>query len=604
MCDYEIEYFDSKEKKSVLYRCPYQNYEYDEIDSKWYCIFHCKRDDKDIKKFYNDFKFIYEKGNHSFIGFIFPNGFNFKKLKVEMGSLKFKNAIFYESLFKNAVSFDKAEFFGDDGTNFEKAKFTGDDVVSFHSSVFMGLGGVNFSQVKFLNKYGAHFRKTQFLCQGVVNFSGTLFNNDIGADFSDSIFLGNYGVDFYNAKFSGKGKVDFSKSEIKNGLNLTNTEFKCRDGVIFKNAKFIEGKVNFRSVKFFSKKGVDFSNSQFLTSDGIYFSNVDFLSNSTIDFSGAKFSDKASFENTTFFNEKEFLGNKNTIDFGKASFENNIIFRNTKFDTSVSFKHSIFKEDVEFIGNNKTEKIEENHIFSDKHHVDFRDVTFEKPEKVIFNMVNLSRARFLNTDISKVRLIEVDWKGKEDKKDFSIVDRIKDFFKLKRLKLYDEEFADEENTHYQVDYLYKQLRLNYENTGRNQEAGDFFLGEMERRRKWTGEGKFIKFLLFLYRHISAYGERPLKALICIFIFWVFFGLIYYLIGIDTINNPSNTFNNDFWNGLMVSLKTMTLGRVSLNYDVMSCKFVPIVKGVQTILSATFLSMFILAMNRKFRRKKD
>jgi len=42
----------------------------------------------------------------------------------------------------------------------------------------------------------------------------------------------------------------------------------------------------------------------------------------------------------------------------------------------------------------------------------------------------------------------------------------------------------------------------------------------------------------------------------------------------------------------------------LTYDVKAGKFIPLIKGIQTVFGAGLFSMFILAMNIKFRRKKN
>ena len=54
----------------------------------------------------------------------------------------------------------------------------------------------------------------------------------------------------------------------------------------------------------------------------------------------------------------------------------------------------------------------------------------------------------------------------------------------------------------------------------------------------------------------------------------------------------------------VSLCNLTLGRVKTPYRLHETDWGPYLQGLETILGAVFVSLFILAMNRKFRRMKD
>jgi hypothetical protein len=124
---------------------------------------------------------------------------------------------------------------------------------------------------------------------------------------------------------------------------------------------------------------------------------------------------------------------------------------------------------------------------------EFHNVLFEGKEKVIFDTENLSNVSFMDTDLTGVRFsakarwgekkIEYDelWGGKKVKEDkFKIVDE-----RLPEKKI-------EENDGHttkafnlgSIKAVYRNLRENYEYRMRYDEAGQFFIREMELKRKY------------------------------------------------------------------------------------------------------------------------
>jgi hypothetical protein len=159
------------------------------------------------------------------------------------------------------------------------------------------------------------------------------------------------------------------------------------------------------------------------------------------------------------------------------------------------------------------------------------------------------------------------------------------------------------DNHYNVYRLYNDLRLNYERTGRYHEAGDFFVGAMEMRRCGNFEKPLIRVLLHFYRLFSFYGERPVRAFTWLFGLWFGFAFVYTWVGICRPIQDVG-YIRDVLNGLMVSLDVLALGKIRPFYDVIKGPIVPVVKAIEMIFGALFLSLFLLAMNRKFRRTKD
>lgn len=195
----------------------------------------------------------------------------------------------------------------------------------------------------------------------------------------------------------------------------------------------------------------------------------------------------------------------------------------------------------------------------------------------------------------------------------------------KRIMLYDEIFQagykckkDREPYHYSVQQLYNQLRLNYERSGRYHEAGDFFVGAMEMRRKGTREKWIIRKALTFYKCISLYGERPVRALLWLFVTPFLFLPLYFFNGVKTKPgiDPSHTINYDlihsaattsFWSDLgktlYFSISNIWLGRTFTDL-IPENGWTILISIFENIAGVVLISLFILAMNRKFRRTKD
>jgi hypothetical protein len=176
---------------------------------------------------------------------------------------------------------------------------------------------------------------------------------------------------------------------------------------------------------------------------------------------------------------------------------------------------------------------------------------FEGKEKVIFEIENLSNVSFMNTDMTGVRFsdkarwgtIEFDkfWGGKKAKEDkFKIIDE-----RLLEEKINKEKDRDTKDLNLgSIKAVYRSLRENYEYRIRYDEAGQFFVREMELKRKYgevpskevensleIKQNNWFRRNLFSltgwYYHLSRYGEsiwRPTLAGLVIVIlstsFWL------------------------------------------------------------------------------------
>lgn len=587
MCDYSTDYLDVERWNSIPfrakpYKCPHHDSEVI-VDGRKLCIFHNPKEDKDISEFYKAFKKLYENSIFSYVGFIFPKGFSFHNFFREIE----KDPSFIDANFANALFLCNADFFS-----------------------------------------------TKFYSNNVTNFSGAKFSNDRAADFARAKFSGTGGADFRHVEFTGMGRTDFFQ-----------TKFTADKGVNFAFARFLsKGGVRFFMTEFSNFEWIDFSWTTFSGDECTDFSLTSFAGTGGVDFQKATFTDvKTDFKYTTFKNEEGVF-------FLETNFVTHTSFRHTQFETSVSFSEAVFRDNVEFFGSHLSMDESVNfilkrlsnddgtfHVFSDKegNMIDFRAVTFLKPESVFFNMVNLKQALLLNTDLLGVRMGQVDWMEHDG-----------------RCVVYDELFADEENTHQEVSHIYKQLRSIYESTGRYFEAGDFFFGEMEMRRKQKEPKQigFLRILLNLYKLISYYGERPRRALLWLVGLPVAFTPIYLFLGLKPrSNSEENIFNplgiplheikyrlafdspilqsfiaslkdymhkylsilspqtkeffSDVSRTLFYSISNFTLGRTFTDLAPAN-NWSAFLTIIENILGVIIIALFVLSINRKLKRTKD
>jgi hypothetical protein len=148
-----------------------------------------------------------------------------------------------------------------------------------------------------------------------------------------------------------------------------------------------------------------------------------------------------------------------------------------------------------------------------KHETLFRYTIFEQPYKVLFDVNDLSKVSFAGCDISKVTFTDkVKWGGKD------------------HLKIIEEVWIETGSQKISLDlvlYVYRRLRENYEFNLKFDEAGKFFIKEMELKRKYraiSGSNEQVKkndwfrrhfSLTGLYYHFSSYGESIKRQRICI-----------------------------------------------------------------------------------------
>jgi uncharacterized protein YjbI with pentapeptide repeats len=131
------------------------------------------------------------------------------------------------------------------------------------------------------------------------------------------------------------------------------------------------------------------------------------------------------------------------------------------------------------------------------------EINFAEPKKVTFNGIRLSEASFRNTDLRGVNFIGNDWRQK----------------KIKRNGLFDELSFHQQNDYYSrremlpgIENTYRNIRYSLEENKDFGLANDFFVGEMEAKRrqlKWWR--RWLLSVPAAYKIFSNYGTSPLRV---------------------------------------------------------------------------------------------
>ena len=192
--------------------------------------------------------------------------------------------------------------------------------------------------------------------------------------------------------------------------------------------------------------------------------------------------------------------------FSRAQFKETANYNNAEFMSGTEFSHCEFIQEVTFIET----------VFSLPSR--FNYVLFRDPENVNFQTNNLSQVSFVNTDISRVKFGEnVKWgfvesRGQRDKNEFKILEEREIEAHLKNYEKVQVELGN-------IIAVYRSLRENYEYRLRYDEAGEFFIRELEMKRLYkqdirNGQSQIRRNNLIirnlsltgLYYHLSRYGE--------------------------------------------------------------------------------------------------
>jgi uncharacterized protein YjbI with pentapeptide repeats len=458
---------------------------------------------------------------------------------------QFKQASFYEAHFNGEVRFMSPPLYGthfNGKADFRYAHFNGEA----HFSNLKFNGEADFDEAQFNGK-AAYFSGAQFKH---ASFSKVQFNGEAAyfsyaqfkhASFSKAQFNGKahfYKADFYKATFSYahfNREADFFNAQFKEEQQLAD----------FSNVKF-NGEARFSKAQFNGEADFDEAQFKHASFNGAFFNgdaNFNTQFKDLASFNRAHFNRNASFgaffhadfSGAIFNGETNFIGSfDGKASFVATTFNGKAYFKETEFNTGADFDSATFNGEALL-------PIKGNFIFT--------YVLLKDQAKVFFNG-DLSKVSFANTDITRVRFGDkVQWGRKksnsgngesEEEVDFKIYDErlIEEFVKKKNNELTNLLT----NSLEAVIAEYRNLRENYEYNLRYEEAGQFFIREMELRRKYkqksssssVADNKIEKKNIFerifsfaaLYYYVSDYGESTRKPL-AITVFTFALGTLYF-----------------------------------------------------------------------------
>ncbi len=464
-------------------------------------------------------------------------------------------------------------------------------------------GGVSFD--------GSHFARGKVLFtgsvfgKGNVIFSNTMFRDgDIeftGSVFGDGDFLFKNSVvhdgrkDFQDIQF-GKGEVSFANTEFNSGE------------LLFINSRFNSGRVNFKVARITGGK-VDFHYSVFGDCE-IMFERTEF-GNSRVDFRTVDFgTGRINFNRSVFGNgEVNFEGafcKAGKIQFKKAEMGSGTKNFNLMDmgQTDLSFERTEFGEgDVSFYESKfHTVSLKSCHL---NHYFDLRIAEAEQldiSDTIVRDIVDLEPYDFpveIETiDISGMRLIGklyIDW----------------------RLNNCNESIVRQESTTLrQKAEQFRILKENFYSTGKYEdEDRAYIMFKRFEAKSWLEEQKekggiarlssYVPhgFQWLVFDKIGLYATSPGRVLLSVFVFWLFFGSVFFLIDltglgktISTVGNPDklSTFLQSFYHSA-ITFFTIGYG------DVYPMGLSRAISGLEGFMGVFMMSYFTVAFVRKVLR---
>jgi uncharacterized protein YjbI with pentapeptide repeats len=421
------------------------------------------------------------------------------------------------------------------------------------------------------------------------------------ANFDFSVFSDN--CSFAYSTFEWGSSASFERARFGNNINFRGVKFgvfpNFAEAIFGEEVQFIEAEFG---MAYFGKaqfgKFTNFEKAHFKESN---FSNTFFGDNAN--FKETVFDDKTNFESSLFGNKVHFFkvkfGLRFGVNFKKVRFGNEIIFEDTEFGDLTDFSGARFEGETLFDGvrlkENQIGRVYSNEI------IYFDNVNFDRPRLVSFRNVDLQGFVFHGSNVEEIDFSMCKWPKVNSR--YAVWDEI-------------DSLNDRRATLGELEQLYRRLQISFENSRRYAEAGDFYIGVMETRRKqlaqensefwrWLRQNLFS--LIAWYRHLSFYGEQYNRTLFWILFIILTFPVIYLFTGFDysdTIhaNTARETIGSDFFQdylkAFIVSINTFTFQR---NPSYKLTLGSQLVATIESAISATLLALFLLALRRRFRR---
>jgi hypothetical protein len=536
------------------------------VDEQPVCLMHSKDPDKQLGPLFDAF------------------WLEFERILEEAG----ENKAHFEGFFIPRADFNRRTF---------KAICRFDRTTFMQSADF---SGATFTQYALFSK--AAF--TQEVNFNIVIFMQNVFFND--STFAQNAYFGNAKF-MQNAYFS---KVTFTKDAYFSGVTFTQNADFC--GATFtQDADF--GNTTFT-------QNADFGNTIFKQNAG--FSRVTFTRNAS--FGDATFTQNVGFSNAIFKQNADFsrVNFKQDADFCEATFTQNVIFERIEFCGTADWHECKFLDQAEF------------------RHIDFEPkepgkpgavfimAKFAKPGEIVFEDVDLSRALFLNCDVSAVRFTSsVDWAERKGHRGLAVFEE--EILLDPELSQIQEEYG--EFDYDAVEQIYHQLHKNYDDRLDYRKANDFHYGEMEMRRlEPPSYGRLLTVrcilrpwmsLLNLYRITSDYGNSYTKPGKWLFRILLAATLLLPVTGLEmkqplpgypaiasytSVWNQQDTWSNNRWTEAKLIGKSGITAIDTATFQ-RNPEYSPVYPWgralgiLETLLTSSLFALFLLAIRRQFRR---
>jgi uncharacterized protein YjbI with pentapeptide repeats len=496
-----------------------------------------------------------------------------KKEPVEIAGFSAKNA-FFDS--REAIDFSFASF-KDGNKSFEGTHF-GRGKVMFNGASF-GKGNVVFSNT--------------YLRDGNIEFTGSVFGD------GDFIFrnavIRDGRKDFQDIHF-GKGEVSFANTEFNSGE------------LLFINTKFNSGKFDFRIARINSGK-VDFHYSVFNEGE-INFERAEF-GNSRVDFRTVDFgSGKVNF-NRTVFGEGEVDFEGACASSAKFQFKRAVMGSGTKnFNLMEMPGTDLYFERTEFGGGDvsfyeskfRSLSLKSCHL---DHYFDLRIAKadlLDISDTIVRDIIDIEPYDFpvniKTLDMSGMRLpgkIYISWKNNNCKKIIG---------------------GQEGTTFRQKAEQFRILKENFNGTGKYEDEDNAYvmfkryeakswLTIQKEKSRLTGIIAHIPhgFQWLVFDKIGLYATAPGRVLLSVFIFWIFFGSLFFTFDITGIGKTMSSVGNpDQLSPFLQSFYHSAITFFTIGYgDVYPQGCSRILSGIEGFIGVFMMSYFTVAFVRKVLR---
>lgn len=420
--------------------------------------------------------------------------------------------------------------------------------------------------------FGAHFLKRASFHEALfphgADFSAARFDGEAGFGGAQVNETANFGschfaskANFASAKFLLMGprtsndgpenyRIDFEGAEFEGEISFLETEFHVK--TTFRNARF-SGDALFYETNF--DETVDFTFTEFLK---------------PADFLWSKMTNASDFVGTRFLAGGEFKG----VDF-------RILPRLP--DRVLNFDGALFTGPTLFAPlRRSSEKSKAVAPVFTGIPVCFTGVRMDPLDCVEFRSADLTNCLLLDTDLRKLAFVDVIWPKISGRLAIQAHERLG------------------KSEPGRIERAYRELKQNYEDHHDFDRAGDFHFQEKEMVRQNPRTPPVTRFLLWLYRWISGYGESYLLPLLWLILLFALSTFAYLRFGLAPKDLRALS-PHRFWDWVRAahySLRVMTLMKPD---DLVPGPFSRGVQTLETLAGPILFGFFALALRQRMRR---